>query len=828
MMRRLMGLVGTDGTDRAHKDLRAGVPKCGVGRVEALEGRALLSMVPWATPPTGGSTAFAWGDDSPPVGSDLIVERPDTKIAPAFASTDGPVLAAAAGFQIDVVFPDSSLTATQQAAFAAAAARWEQIITGDIPDVAASPSRWGAAVDDVRITATGADLGGPGGVLGSAGPEYLRNGTSLPITGSMEFDTADLPGLEANGSLGSVILHEMGHVLGFGTIWTNKGLLTGAGGSNPRYTGASATAEFNTIFTADSTSIPLEATGGAGTRDSHWRDSTFLNELMTGYISSGSNPLSRITAAQFIDLGYPGVVLSAADSYTPANIRPVVTSLSDSSDPVVAANNFTLTANGVSDPGGAVDSVSFFRESNGTSGLQATGSNADTLISTDNSNTGGYTATVTTTGLAPGTYTYYARAVDFYESVSLVASTTNTIIAATSAIPGVPDLVTASDTGTSSTDDLTSRDNSAAGKTLQFSVVGTFTGATVTLFADGSAIGSALATGATVTVTTNGTTDLADGTHSFTARQTEAGKLQSADSSGLTVRVDTAAPTADVTDVTPDPRTTPVASAAVVFSESVANVGVADLALTRDGGANLLAGSAATVNSSNGGSTWTFGGLSGLTSASGTYSLTLAGGTGTGITDAAGNALAAGASDTFTVIPLPAVQSVTVNDGSDPQRSKVNSLTVTFNQPVTLDAGAFALAGRDGAGAGTVLTVLPASGASQTFNLTFGGTSIVGGSLSDGVYDLTVAASKVHAAAVPAAAMAADYAFAFHRLFSDADGDGDSDNADLFAMRATYGRNSTDDPSLYKPYFDYEADGDVDNADVFQVRARREVEFKNY
>ena len=44
----------------------------------------------------------------------------------------------------------------------------------------------------------------------------------------MQFDTADLATMEANGSLVDVITHEMGHVLGFGTIWTDLNLLTGA------------------------------------------------------------------------------------------------------------------------------------------------------------------------------------------------------------------------------------------------------------------------------------------------------------------------------------------------------------------------------------------------------------------------------------------------------------------------------------------------------------------------------------------------------------------------------------------------------------------------
>ena len=59
----------------------------------------------------------------------------------------------------------------------------------------------------------------------------------------MRLDTDDLDSLETQGLLGDVILHEMGHVIGFGTLWDTKGLLEGAigsGGSDPHFVGADA------------------------------------------------------------------------------------------------------------------------------------------------------------------------------------------------------------------------------------------------------------------------------------------------------------------------------------------------------------------------------------------------------------------------------------------------------------------------------------------------------------------------------------------------------------------------------------------------------------
>ena len=125
-----------------------------------------------------------------------------------------------------------------------------------------------------------------------------------------------------------------------------------------------------------------------------------------------------------------------------------------------------------------------------------------------------------------------------------VQSLANFAIGAT---PAAPSLALASDTGASNSDRVTSLDNSSSSKKLQFLVGGlagpTVPGATVTIYADGIAIGSAVASGDTTTVTTNGTADLLDGSHAITARQTEPNKAESGDSSPLTIQVDTAAPT---------------------------------------------------------------------------------------------------------------------------------------------------------------------------------------------------------------------------------------------------------------------------------------------
>jgi hypothetical protein len=207
----------------------------------------------------------------------------------------------------------TGLTASERTIFQQAADRWAQIIVGDLPDVTYN----GVAVDDLLIDASAMVIDGQGGILGSAGPDRFRSGSNLPYHGSMAFDSADLAMLESTNQLFSVVLHEMGHVLGLGTIWATKGLLTGAGTSDPEFTGAHATAEYNALFHTSVNSVPVENTGGSGTADAHWRESVFGNELMTGWLNSGiANPLSRITVASMADLGYQ-VNMNVADSYTP-------------------------------------------------------------------------------------------------------------------------------------------------------------------------------------------------------------------------------------------------------------------------------------------------------------------------------------------------------------------------------------------------------------------------------------------------------------------------------------------------------------------------------
>lgn len=224
-------------------------------------------------------------------------------------------------------------TAGQRAAFDAAVARWTQLIlTGGPPypikpeEVIGSCGSVSGTIDGVVVVAQLTPIDGLNGILGAAGPCIVRDEGFLPVTGVMRFDTADLANLEANGTLNHVILHEMAHVLGFGTMWNfsapplpgENALLVGSTTSDPFFNGLGARAAFfgslapGTTYTGPA--VPVEGGAIPGTSLSHWRESSFATELMTGFIKGLVNPLSSITVQQFRDLGYV-VNDETADNY---------------------------------------------------------------------------------------------------------------------------------------------------------------------------------------------------------------------------------------------------------------------------------------------------------------------------------------------------------------------------------------------------------------------------------------------------------------------------------------------------------------------------------
>ena len=244
-------------------------------------------------------------------------------------------------FDIELVFLDGG-SAAQDQVMRDAAKRWESVIARGASDLTyqeavpagrcgpGSPGiAAGEVIDDLRIYITIDSIDGVGGILGRAAPcaqrivRFEQSDTIYKemVRGFIELDEDDVNRLEAQGALENTVVHEYGHVLGFGTAWRERGLLrnpsvSGNANADTHFVGPYALAAFNASGgrSYKGPKIPVESGGRRGSADSHWRESVFEAELMTPFLSIGGEPLSRITIESMADLGY-GVNLNEAETY---------------------------------------------------------------------------------------------------------------------------------------------------------------------------------------------------------------------------------------------------------------------------------------------------------------------------------------------------------------------------------------------------------------------------------------------------------------------------------------------------------------------------------
>ena len=250
----------------------------------------------------GGGGGGGKGGGKPPKDNPPPEEPPTDGVLTTYTSGGE----RATSYNIDIEF-SGTWTAELQQAFIDAAEFLSKIILGDVTNTT-------GGIDDIVINASLIAIDGSGGVLGRAGPTSIRGGTYLPATGVMEFDIADAETFNAQGLWDDIILHEMMHAMGFGTLWGYMALTAGSIATGDlRFTGEMANEAYARLFpNLDAVDgfdfgIPVEMDGGSGTAGGHWDDATFVNEIMTGYIN-GSNYLSEMTIAAFEDMGYDTVL----------------------------------------------------------------------------------------------------------------------------------------------------------------------------------------------------------------------------------------------------------------------------------------------------------------------------------------------------------------------------------------------------------------------------------------------------------------------------------------------------------------------------------------
>ncbi|KAL3805964.1 hypothetical protein ACHAW5_002500 [Stephanodiscus triporus] len=234
-------------------------------------------------------------------------------------------------FNVDLSLEISSTldSAQYRAAYVEARSKWMEVITGDLSSISTNSftsiapgdcaNKLPISIDDLHICGRDLPKDGIGGILGSAGPRWLRTDSTTrkvsTVTGQMQFDTFDLDRMVNDGTIYGVILHEMGHIIGIGTLWDDNGLLDT---NKDCLINTRATAVWTNDWDCIGTP-PVEKDYGPGTRYGHWDEYCLGDELMTG-IASGNFSFSNLTIASLEDLGYK-VNYGAAGAFDGNNSR---------------------------------------------------------------------------------------------------------------------------------------------------------------------------------------------------------------------------------------------------------------------------------------------------------------------------------------------------------------------------------------------------------------------------------------------------------------------------------------------------------------------------
>ncbi len=227
-------------------------------------------------------------------------------------------------YAIDMLMTDSPGQALE-AVFDDAVEYWESILADtELPDIPVGTNvalgcqgvtthQSLGVIDDLAIVASIGDIDGRGGVLGWASVCAIREESQLPLIGALRFDAADVNVLLESDAMEEVIIHEIGHLLGIGTVWDHHRLLINPSlhdnpGADTHFRGPLSIAAFDKaggdIYTGGE-KVPVENFAVRGSGDSHWRESVLDRELMTPSLSLGvPNPLSAITIQSLADMGY--------------------------------------------------------------------------------------------------------------------------------------------------------------------------------------------------------------------------------------------------------------------------------------------------------------------------------------------------------------------------------------------------------------------------------------------------------------------------------------------------------------------------------------------
>lgn len=202
------------------------------------------------------------------------------------------------------------------------AARWRSVIRtappGEFVRLAVGECRNVTPVSQfitgVRVLVTMDSL--PTRIAAQGGPCVMRAG-GLPLLGTLQVNIFTL-GQLSDRKLDDLIQHEVGHVLGIGSLWSRGGSQAGlvagdAQSADPIFVGPNALAAFERLGRAGffaGRRVPLEVRVLG-----HWRADAFSGEVMAPSLTlNAPQPTSSVTVAALRDLGW-NVELGAYEEY---------------------------------------------------------------------------------------------------------------------------------------------------------------------------------------------------------------------------------------------------------------------------------------------------------------------------------------------------------------------------------------------------------------------------------------------------------------------------------------------------------------------------------
>ena len=258
------------------------------------------------------------------------------------------------------------------------------------------------------VTATGTILNDDGGTV--VAPAFTANGSAIATA------IAKVP--TGVGALTSVSIVDFGTTIYTGSIdVTNTLNRIRAGGRS---------------LDANDGSVYGNSNGALSPKSGTWFE--FVVDPMTGTNRSFSSvtfpgPMRMLLNTDGTTYFTGNHYASFVSVWKPGSLPvPTIGTFTVSPTTVVVGGVFALTAAGVTETGGSVTAVKFYRETNGTSGLQPTG---DTLVGAGVQSGTTWTFTTTAAGLVSGSYTYYAVASD-------AAATASTVVSAVLAVTNPP------------------------------------------------------------------------------------------------------------------------------------------------------------------------------------------------------------------------------------------------------------------------------------------------------------------------------------------------------------------------------------------------------